>query len=90
MPRCDENTYDTTHATANRTNPSAPNSSAPITVQAIGTLAAPANTATSPTAAISVRVDAEQPPERDAEGGADDEQRRHLAALEARARASPR
>src|SRR5215207_7386478 len=52
MPSWEDTAYDITQPTANTTNPVAPKSSAPMTVQASGTLAAPANTATKPTAAI--------------------------------------
>src|SRR4051812_17451679 len=53
MPRCALTVYDATHAIANGTAAAAPNSSTPMTVQAIGVFVAPANTATKPTAANS-------------------------------------
>src|SRR5215213_4507235 len=53
MPRWLEHTYDSTHATATGTIGPLPNSSTAITVQAIGVLVAPANTATKPIAANS-------------------------------------
>src|SRR6478609_10356141 len=51
MPWCGEHTYATTHPIATGTTAPLPNSSTPMIVIASGVFAAPANTATNPTAA---------------------------------------